>query len=197
MFTVSAIARILNRRSDRIKLATFSTFSSVEGRPGRESSSTSCRPSLKRNENLLTRKNFLSGNEQNTENTSRIGLPYFIIGRIHYSKSVPLPQPPGPGPVLGHGSNSHGSPNHQIVPDPTINFLPLVAAVKLSIVDRSSVIKKLGSTAVDADNLFTEPNKADKDVLEFIQSSKNIIDADFEDETEMNNAVPTSKSGKS
>ncbi|GFT11974.1 DUF4371 domain-containing protein [Trichonephila clavipes] len=50
MFTVSAIVRILNRRSDRIKLATFSTFSSVfdvERRPGRESSSTSCRPSLK------------------------------------------------------------------------------------------------------------------------------------------------------
>ncbi|GFV61315.1 uncharacterized protein TNCV_4103731 [Trichonephila clavipes] len=31
---------------------------------------------------------------------------------------------------------------------------------------------------------------ADKDILEFVQSSKNIIDADSDDELEMNNAVP-------
>ncbi|GFW77299.1 hypothetical protein TNCV_924151 [Trichonephila clavipes] len=31
---------------------------------------------------------------------------------------------------------------------------------------------------------------ADKDILEFVQSSKNIIDADSDDENEMNNAAP-------
>ncbi|KFM70311.1 hypothetical protein X975_18700, partial [Stegodyphus mimosarum] len=39
---------------------------------------------------------------------------------------------------------------------------------------------------------------ADKDILEFVQSSKNIIDADSNDENEMNNAgpVPTSSEMK-
>ncbi|GFT38699.1 hypothetical protein TNCV_1498901 [Trichonephila clavipes] len=47
--------------------------------------------------------------------------------------------------------------------------------------------------AIDDDNMYTAPIVADKDILEFIQSSKNIIDADSCDENETNNAanVPT------
>ncbi|GFV37035.1 hypothetical protein TNCV_2381821 [Trichonephila clavipes] len=45
-------------------------------------------------------------------------------------------------------------------------------------------------TAVDDDNECTDPIMADKDILEFIQSSKGIIDADYDDEKEINNAVP-------
>ncbi|GFU96333.1 hypothetical protein TNCV_89101 [Trichonephila clavipes] len=73
-----------------------------------------------RNENRLTRKDFSSGNEQNTENTSRIGLSYCII---------------------------------------------------------------------NDDNVCTSPIMANKDILEFVQSSKNIIDADY-DKNETNNAAP-------
>ncbi|GFV71811.1 hypothetical protein TNCV_4868951 [Trichonephila clavipes] len=47
---------------------------------------------------------------------------------------------------------------------------------------------------VDDDNVCTVPLMSDKDILEFVQSSKNIIDADSDDENETNNAalVPTS-----
>ncbi|GFT56487.1 hypothetical protein TNCV_2334461 [Trichonephila clavipes] len=44
--------------------------------------------------------------------------------------------------------------------------------------------------AVDGDTRRITPIMADKDILEFVQSSKNIINADSEDENEMNNAVP-------
>ncbi|GFW36612.1 hypothetical protein TNCV_1956121 [Trichonephila clavipes] len=44
--------------------------------------------------------------------------------------------------------------------------------------------------AVDDNNVFTAPIIAYKDILEFVQSSKNIIDADSGDENEMNNAAP-------
>ncbi|GFV29674.1 SCAN domain-containing protein 3 [Trichonephila clavipes] len=40
-------------------------------------------------------------------------------------------------------------------------------------------------------NECTTPIMADKDILMFVQSTKNIIDADSDDENEMNN-VPTS-----
>ncbi|GFU36506.1 hypothetical protein TNCV_796101 [Trichonephila clavipes] len=40
--------------------------------------------------------------------------------------------------------------------------------------------------ALDDDNLFTAPIMVDKDILEFDQSSKNIIDADPNDENEIN-----------
>ncbi|GFW81226.1 SCAN domain-containing protein 3 [Trichonephila clavipes] len=43
---------------------------------------------------------------------------------------------------------------------------------------------------VDDDNLRTTPIMADKYILEFDQSSKNIIDADFDGGNEMNNAAP-------
>ncbi|GFS52405.1 hypothetical protein TNCV_4851041 [Trichonephila clavipes] len=43
--------------------------------------------------------------------------------------------------------------------------------------------------AVDDDNVRTDPIMADKDILDFVQSSKRIIDADFGDENEMNHAA--------
>ncbi|GFT78093.1 hypothetical protein TNCV_2820871 [Trichonephila clavipes] len=43
---------------------------------------------------------------------------------------------------------------------------------------------------VDDDNVRTAPIMANKYTLEFVQSSKNIIDADSDDENEMKNAVP-------
>ena len=42
--------------------------------------------------------------------------------------------------------------------------------------------------AVDYDNVSSAPIMADKGILEFVQSSKNIIGADFEEENEMNKA---------
>ncbi|GFV48351.1 hypothetical protein TNCV_2479161 [Trichonephila clavipes] len=49
------------------------------------------------------------------------------------------------------------------------------------------------SFAVDDDNVCIAPVMADKDILEFVQTHKNIIDADSDNENEMNNvaAVPT------
>ncbi|GFW72941.1 hypothetical protein TNCV_830641 [Trichonephila clavipes] len=44
--------------------------------------------------------------------------------------------------------------------------------------------------AVNDDNVSTTPIMADKEILEFIESSKNIIDANSDDENEMNNATP-------
>ncbi|GFV46353.1 hypothetical protein TNCV_3232421 [Trichonephila clavipes] len=48
--------------------------------------------------------------------------------------------------------------------------------------------------AVDDDNLCTAPIIAEKDILEFVHGSKNIIDTDANDKDKMNNAmlVPTS-----
>ncbi|GFX05545.1 hypothetical protein TNCV_3434491 [Trichonephila clavipes] len=42
----------------------------------------------------------------------------------------------------------------------------------------------------DDDNMCIAPIMADKDILEFVQSSKNIIDTDSDDENETNNAAP-------
>ncbi|GFW33832.1 hypothetical protein TNCV_3589171 [Trichonephila clavipes] len=50
--------------------------------------------------------------------------------------------------------------------------------------------------AVDDANVCTAPIMTVKDILEFLQSSKNIIDADSDDENEMNNAAPDSKSSE-
>ncbi|GFW69469.1 hypothetical protein TNCV_488181 [Trichonephila clavipes] len=47
---------------------------------------------------------------------------------------------------------------------------------------------------VDDDNSCAAPIMADKDILEFVQSSKNIIDTDSENE--MNNAVSVPMSPK-
>ncbi|GFV71802.1 hypothetical protein TNCV_4868861 [Trichonephila clavipes] len=42
--------------------------------------------------------------------------------------------------------------------------------------------------AVDNGNVYTAPNMAGKDILEYVQSSKNIIDADSDDTNGMNNS---------
>ncbi|GFY16540.1 hypothetical protein TNCV_735691 [Trichonephila clavipes] len=44
--------------------------------------------------------------------------------------------------------------------------------------------------AVDSDNMCTAPIMAEKDNLEFVESSKNITEADSNDENEMNYAAP-------
>ncbi|GFV75339.1 hypothetical protein TNCV_1481851 [Trichonephila clavipes] len=44
--------------------------------------------------------------------------------------------------------------------------------------------------AVDDDDMCTTPTMAGKHIMEFVQSSKNIIRADSDGENEMNNAVP-------
>ncbi|GFV58746.1 hypothetical protein TNCV_3730841 [Trichonephila clavipes] len=58
---------------------------------------------------------------------------------------------------------------------------------------RGSDVSSKEFPAVDDDNLRTAPIITDKDILEFVQSSKNIIDANSDEENEMNNttAVPT------
>ncbi|GFV33226.1 hypothetical protein TNCV_4635151 [Trichonephila clavipes] len=50
--------------------------------------------------------------------------------------------------------------------------------------------------AVDDDNICTSPILADKDILEFVESSKNIIDADSNDENKINIAASISTSSK-
>ncbi|GFX66742.1 ig-like and fibronectin type-III domain-containing protein 2 [Trichonephila clavipes] len=50
--------------------------------------------------------------------------------------------------------------------------------------------------AVDDDNLYTAPIMADKDILEFVQGSNNIFDADSDDEKEMTNAAPVPMSSE-
>ncbi|GFT29662.1 hypothetical protein TNCV_4890881 [Trichonephila clavipes] len=50
--------------------------------------------------------------------------------------------------------------------------------------------------SVDDDNICTVPIMADKDILEFVQSSKNIIDTNYDDENEMNNAAPVPTSSE-
>ncbi|GFY25175.1 transposable element Tc3 transposase [Trichonephila clavipes] len=50
--------------------------------------------------------------------------------------------------------------------------------------------------ALNDDNVCAQPTKANKDILEFLQSSKNIIDEDSYEENEMNNAASVPKSSK-
>ncbi|GFW60780.1 hypothetical protein TNCV_2672011 [Trichonephila clavipes] len=54
------------------------------------------------------------------------------------------------------------------------------------------LLKKFVS--VDDYNACTDPIISNRDALKFFESSKNIIDADFDDENEMNNAAPVSAS---
>ncbi|GFV03889.1 SCAN domain-containing protein 3 [Trichonephila clavipes] len=65
---------------------------------------------------------------------------------------------------------------------------------KVSILLKCPTVSQEKFVAVDDDNVCTAPIMADKDILEFVQSSKNIIEANSEDGNEMNNAVhvPTS-----
>ncbi|GFW63871.1 hypothetical protein TNCV_3744751 [Trichonephila clavipes] len=48
--------------------------------------------------------------------------------------------------------------------------------------------------AIDDDNVCETPIVTDKDILEFVQSSKNIIDVESDDENKMNNASPVTSS---
>ncbi|GFT85928.1 hypothetical protein TNCV_3255761 [Trichonephila clavipes] len=50
--------------------------------------------------------------------------------------------------------------------------------------------------ALDDDNSYTSPMMTDKDIFDFFQSSKNVTDADSEDEKEMNNAASVSPSSE-
>ncbi|GFU66089.1 hypothetical protein TNCV_2857621 [Trichonephila clavipes] len=50
--------------------------------------------------------------------------------------------------------------------------------------------------AVGNDNVCTEPNKAGKDILEFVQGSKDIIDADYDNANQMNNEAPVPTSSE-
>ncbi|GFU13836.1 hypothetical protein TNCV_940271 [Trichonephila clavipes] len=54
----------------------------------------------------------------------------------------------------------------------------------------SLIVLSQECVALDDDNECTASITADKDNLEFVQSSKNIIDAASDDENEMNNAAP-------
>ncbi|GFY36121.1 hypothetical protein TNCV_4844931 [Trichonephila clavipes] len=62
----------------------------------------------------------------------------------------------------------------------------------MSVLLDCSTVSSEESIAVDDDNVCTATIMADKDILEFVQSSKNIIDGDSEDKNEMNNTAPVS-----
>ncbi|GFV18394.1 SCAN domain-containing protein 3 [Trichonephila clavipes] len=67
---------------------------------------------------------------------------------------------------------------------------------KVSVLLDSPTVSSEEFVAVNDDNVYTTPIMADKNILEFVQSSKNIIDVYFEDENEMNNAVLTPTSSE-
>ncbi|GFS78542.1 hypothetical protein TNCV_3147811 [Trichonephila clavipes] len=50
--------------------------------------------------------------------------------------------------------------------------------------------------AVEDDNVYIATIMADKDILKFVQSSKNIIDRDSDDEIGVNNATPVPTSSE-
>ncbi|GFX78654.1 hypothetical protein TNCV_30941 [Trichonephila clavipes] len=60
---------------------------------------------------------------------------------------------------------------------------------KVSVLLDCTTISPEEFLAID-DNVCKEPILLDKDILKFVQSSKNIIDAACGDENEMNNASP-------
>ncbi|GFT33781.1 transposable element Tcb1 transposase [Trichonephila clavipes] len=57
---------------------------------------------------------------------------------------------------------------------------------KASVLSDCLTVSSEESVTADDDNVCTAPIMADKDILEFVKSSKNIIDADSDDENEMN-----------
>ncbi|GFY33448.1 hypothetical protein TNCV_2227171 [Trichonephila clavipes] len=61
---------------------------------------------------------------------------------------------------------------------------------EVSVLWHCSTVSSEELVAMDNDNVCTDPIMADKDILEFVQSLKNNIDADSGDEIEMNNASP-------
>uniref|UniRef100_A0A8C4RRF5 Tigger transposable element-derived protein 4 n=1 Tax=Erpetoichthys calabaricus TaxID=27687 RepID=A0A8C4RRF5_ERPCA len=76
--------------------------------------------------------------------------------------------------------------------EPTLNEM----FEKVSVLLDCPTVSSEEFVAVDDDNVCTAPIMADKDILEFVQSSKNIIDADSDDENEMNNAAPVPTSSE-
>ncbi|GFW92942.1 SCAN domain-containing protein 3 [Trichonephila clavipes] len=58
---------------------------------------------------------------------------------------------------------------------------------KVSVLFDYTTVSPEEFVAVDDDNVCTAPIMADKDILEFVQSSKSIIDTDSDDENEINN----------
>ncbi|GFW24480.1 hypothetical protein TNCV_607211 [Trichonephila clavipes] len=55
-----------------------------------------------------------------------------------------------------------------------------------------SIVLSEKFVVVDDGTVCAAPIMTDKDILDLVQSSKNIIDADFYDENEMNNVAPVS-----
>ncbi|GFV68813.1 hypothetical protein TNCV_1626061 [Trichonephila clavipes] len=70
------------------------------------------------------------------------------------------------------------------------------APAELSVLLDCPTVSTKEFVAVDDDNVCTEPIVADKDTLEFFQSSKNISDADSDDENEMNDEDPVTTSSE-
>ncbi|GFW20035.1 hypothetical protein TNCV_867411 [Trichonephila clavipes] len=59
-----------------------------------------------------------------------------------------------------------------------------------------STVSSEESVAVEDDNVYTTPIMAEKDIVEFDKSSKNIIDANSDVENQMNNAAPVPTSSE-
>uniref|UniRef100_A0A8C4SEN5 HTH CENPB-type domain-containing protein n=1 Tax=Erpetoichthys calabaricus TaxID=27687 RepID=A0A8C4SEN5_ERPCA len=76
--------------------------------------------------------------------------------------------------------------------EPTLNEM----FEKVSVLLDCPTVSSEEFVAVDDDNVCTAPIMTDKDILEFVQSSKNIIDADSDNENEMNNAAPVPTSSE-
>ncbi|GFV51892.1 transposable element Tcb1 transposase [Trichonephila clavipes] len=67
---------------------------------------------------------------------------------------------------------------------------------KISILLNCTTVSSEEFVAVDDDNLRTAPIIADKDILEFVQSSKNIIHSDSDEKKETNDAAPVPTSSE-
>ncbi|GFU85377.1 hypothetical protein TNCV_2386811 [Trichonephila clavipes] len=61
---------------------------------------------------------------------------------------------------------------------------------KVSVLLDCLTISSAELAAVNDDDVCITPSVANKVILEFVKSSKNIIDSDSDDENEMNNAAP-------
>ncbi|GFT38713.1 hypothetical protein TNCV_1499001 [Trichonephila clavipes] len=69
---------------------------------------------------------------------------------------------------------------------------PLEIKIMFSVLLDGPIVSSEVFVAADDDNKCTGPIIADNEILEFIQSSKNITDANSDDGNEMNNAAPCS-----
>ncbi|GFX98277.1 hypothetical protein TNCV_4909201 [Trichonephila clavipes] len=61
---------------------------------------------------------------------------------------------------------------------------------KVSVLLNCLTVSSEEFVALVDDNACTAPIEIEKDILEFVQSSKNSIEADFDDENETNYASP-------